>query len=434
MLESSGTNQVLVKRRQADSLKELVLIYFRILKNKIGFKLLPVALEGLARLTHLINMDTVMDLLAVLKRLLESTSPITPLNIRLHCAFCALRTLTGPGETLEMDDEVFVSSLCGILADMGQTTTYTNDNNNNSSNSNHCERWDLALECIELCLIKKRENRKHYIIEILRLLLLHVVSLPSTITIQILGLCHCILIHYPIIRTEILNGLNRIKKNENIQMEDPIEDYALAPLLKSITTNSTTKLINQLNSLNDISEHMFWSLSLLHHSHEIRIKELIKIISGNNIMPIQYSLTDAKPITDLQIIKDIETSLDVTNPKFIINSLSKSSQTSKNSNNHLKTSKKLVNNNKNTNGHTNDNNNNDNNKSSYNNHNTTNSNHKNTHKNKNPNDFRKKKPFSGKQNKPQNKPQYSKDSKKPSYGSKSGGGGGHKMKKSRISK
>ena len=95
MLESVGVNQVLVKRRQADSLKELVLIYFRILKNKIGFKLLPVALEGLARLTHLINMDTVMDLLAVLKRLLECNTPVTPLDVRLHCAFCALRTLSG---------------------------------------------------------------------------------------------------------------------------------------------------------------------------------------------------------------------------------------------------------------------------------------------------------------------------------------------------
>ena len=55
---------------------------------------------------------------------------------------------------------------------------------------------------------------------------------------------------------------------------------------------------------------MFWSLSLLQHTHEIRINELIKILTGNNIMPIQYSLIEAKPITDQQIIRDIEISLD----------------------------------------------------------------------------------------------------------------------------
>ena len=63
----------------------------------------------------------------------------------------------------------------------------------------------------------------------------------------------------------------------------------MTPLIKSITntnTNSTSKLISQLQSLNDINEHMFWSLSLLQHTHEIRINELIKILTGNNIMPM----------------------------------------------------------------------------------------------------------------------------------------------------
>ena len=62
---------------------------------------------------------------------------------------------------------------------------------------------------------------------------------------------------------------------------------------------------------------MFWSLSLLQHTHEIRINELIKILTGNNIMPIQYSLIEAKPITDQQIIRDIEISLDLTNPTLL---------------------------------------------------------------------------------------------------------------------
>jgi hypothetical protein len=38
--------------------------------------LLPTALEGLAKIAHLINMDTVLDLLEVLKSMLKSVSDL----------------------------------------------------------------------------------------------------------------------------------------------------------------------------------------------------------------------------------------------------------------------------------------------------------------------------------------------------------------------
>ena len=42
---------------------------------KVGFDLLPVALEGLGGITHLINMETVEDLIVLMRGILESNPP-----------------------------------------------------------------------------------------------------------------------------------------------------------------------------------------------------------------------------------------------------------------------------------------------------------------------------------------------------------------------
>ena len=86
-----------VLRFQADSLQEICLVYFRIVKMKIGFELLPVALEGLGRISHLINIDTVADLVTLMSTVLHTTTPSLVPLVQLHCIHCALKTLAGPG-------------------------------------------------------------------------------------------------------------------------------------------------------------------------------------------------------------------------------------------------------------------------------------------------------------------------------------------------
>ena len=94
------------KRFMADTLHEVCLIYFRVIKMKVGFRLLPAALEGLGRITHLINMDTVEDLVLLLRGLLKDSQFALPPLIRLLCVSCALKTLSGPGQELQMEIEV----------------------------------------------------------------------------------------------------------------------------------------------------------------------------------------------------------------------------------------------------------------------------------------------------------------------------------------
>jgi hypothetical protein len=40
---------------------------------KVGFSLMPIALEGLGRISHLINIDTVEDLVILMKTVLTCT-------------------------------------------------------------------------------------------------------------------------------------------------------------------------------------------------------------------------------------------------------------------------------------------------------------------------------------------------------------------------
>ena len=64
-------DKVILARAQTDTLQAVTLTYFRILKSEhVPDDILPATLEGLAKFVHLINIDTVMDVLAVLPPLL----------------------------------------------------------------------------------------------------------------------------------------------------------------------------------------------------------------------------------------------------------------------------------------------------------------------------------------------------------------------------
>ena len=146
LLEAEAINKTTIKRFQLDSLHEICLIYFRIIKNKIGFKLFPVALEGMGKISHQVNIDTIEDLVILLKSYLPKSENI-PVNIRLHCVFCALRTLAGPGMELQMDSTPFLDSLHEMLIDL--PTGF--------------QDWDVLLNCIELGFLKRKEIRPEVI-------------------------------------------------------------------------------------------------------------------------------------------------------------------------------------------------------------------------------------------------------------------------------
>jgi len=189
MKEGQATlDKIVLARSQADTLHLVVLTYFRILKgvddilasfsdhddgkaqdsdedanpptnaskgiNKrnqhrtnridVATQLLAPALEGLAKFAHLINFDTVVDLLKVLKGLLKHVD-LLPLDSSLNCVLTAFETLQGPGRELQIDQKEYVNPLYTQLARLATTT---NDN---------LHTTQLALKCLYVAFIKRKE-------------------------------------------------------------------------------------------------------------------------------------------------------------------------------------------------------------------------------------------------------------------------------------
>lgn len=132
-------------RCQAESLQEMTLLYFRVLKQAKRPTLLPAALEGLSRIAHLINLDTVIDVLDVLKDLLDP-SRHTPLEASLHAVLTALRTLQGPGRELKVDDKAFLTFLYHQLGRVGTDNT-----------SKRAALFPLLVTCLRAALLERRE-------------------------------------------------------------------------------------------------------------------------------------------------------------------------------------------------------------------------------------------------------------------------------------
>ncbi|KAI8480084.1 Nucleolar complex protein 3 [Branchiostoma belcheri] len=118
------------------------LTYFRILKRNLHSVLLPSVLEGLAKFSHLINVEFFNDLITVLRELVESGS----LSYRetLHCMVTAFQILSNQGGVLNIDPLRFYTHLYANLLHLhaGQDTDDTTN----------------ALECIDIMLNKRRKQ------------------------------------------------------------------------------------------------------------------------------------------------------------------------------------------------------------------------------------------------------------------------------------
>ncbi|CAM9580999.1 unnamed protein product [Scytosiphon promiscuus] len=139
---------------QADALHEVMLTYFRVLKRRPPPPaLFPAVMEGLAKFVHLVNLDTVQDLLDLLKDLLseDEDEEELPLEAALHCILAAFRALQGPGRELQTDEAAFVSALYRRLPDL------LRPENGDASGRKTASCVALVYDCLDAALGKRRE-------------------------------------------------------------------------------------------------------------------------------------------------------------------------------------------------------------------------------------------------------------------------------------
>lgn len=191
-------DKILLARCQADTLHAVTLTYFRILKGvnivaadhdgkqkKIdtATELLAPALEGLAKFAHLINFDTVRDVLEVLKGLLKEVDSL-PLDAALNCILTAFQTLQGPGRELQVDQKEYVSPLYGQLPRLiteGHESTNT----------------ELALKCLHAAFIKRKEYSTVRIAAFVKQLSTTAMHAPPYTSAPLLAFLRQILHRYP---------------------------------------------------------------------------------------------------------------------------------------------------------------------------------------------------------------------------------------------
>ncbi|BEI82716.1 hypothetical protein CcaverHIS002_0305840 [Cutaneotrichosporon cavernicola] len=118
---------------QTETLKNLFVLYFSILKFPGKSALLPAALEGLCHFTHLINVDFFRDLLHVLRRIIadgkaDEADDLDPVGqtqrvrIRMLGIVTAFDLLSGQGEALNIDLADFVTELYALLRPLSLDT------------------------------------------------------------------------------------------------------------------------------------------------------------------------------------------------------------------------------------------------------------------------------------------------------------------------
>ncbi|KAK7051424.1 Nucleolar complex protein 3 [Halocaridina rubra] len=128
--------------QHAEIIEVLFGLYFNVLKRKPNKKLNGIVLEGLAKFSHLVNIEFFSDLLNVLGELMESGS----LGFResLHCTQTVFTILSDQGEVLTIDPRRFYTYL---YANMLQLTGGSNQNDIKS-----------VLETIQQMFIQRRKR------------------------------------------------------------------------------------------------------------------------------------------------------------------------------------------------------------------------------------------------------------------------------------
>ena len=185
--EGSGTvDKIILARCQSETLQSVILTYFRILKStdaKSKHDLLPAALEGLAKFSHLINIDTVVDLLDVLKELLVQVDSL-PLEAALNCVLTAFQTLEGPGREMQIDQKEYIAPLYSQLTRVGTEE--------NSRRITH-----ILLQCLTSAFVKRREYSKVRIAAFLKQMFTVAMHSPVYTSVPLIALARQILQRYP---------------------------------------------------------------------------------------------------------------------------------------------------------------------------------------------------------------------------------------------
>ena len=202
-------------------------------------------------------------------------TPPAPDNVRLLCIYCALKTLSGPGAELSIDDDSFVVGLRILLCDLPV----------------EFKQWDVGFECIDMCLMKKRDVRNSLVLSFVRLLInLVPYLLPTAVGATALGLVHSILLRYPRAR-QSMEALSFVVA----QRDDEVGDFAMQAL-------KNESLDPESNAEGDGS----WALPLINIHIDEKYSRFMRTLTSKTIIPTPVRLSDARQQDASMLLANID--------------------------------------------------------------------------------------------------------------------------------
>ncbi|GAB9464216.1 Nucleolar complex protein 3 [Globisporangium polare] len=194
------------QKTQADILHELVLVYFRILKQATYSTAMPAVLEGLSKYAFLINLDIMIDLLKVLKAVLRED--ILPLESALQAVLTGLRTLQGPGQELMVDEKEFVDILYKLLRKFTEGEDVS------------C--FPTALLCVEAVFIRRKEIVVDRVAAFIKRLLLISIHLQPHQMLAVMSLIRSLFHRYSKLQQLLESDVDRVSSGEyRADVDDP---------------------------------------------------------------------------------------------------------------------------------------------------------------------------------------------------------------------
>ncbi|KAL7753396.1 hypothetical protein RI367_001171 [Sorochytrium milnesiophthora] len=117
MREAEAVHTLAERRKHhTATLEHVFLTYVRVLKNAPRSQLVAPVLEGLCRYAHLISVEFFASLFEVFKTILSDTA--TSLRSKLMCVVTAVEVVSGQGESLNLDLELFYKSAYQLIAEL----------------------------------------------------------------------------------------------------------------------------------------------------------------------------------------------------------------------------------------------------------------------------------------------------------------------------
>lgn len=270
----------------------------------------------------------VLDLLNVLKSLLEA-QPQIPFHARVLCLECAFKTLSGPGQELKVDDEPYLSHLRHVLREVPSQYPH----------------WFSILNCIEVVLLKRREERTNIVTSVLRLLLLNVSYRLHDIGMVIMTLVQTILLRYPRVRQDFraihFTSLSVLTKSQiqtkMLQDDDIVEDFAMRALHEGeATKNGIIAADDEEEKLGDGS----WIFPMINQYVDPRYSNLVGKMTKIEMINFPMRLTDAEESGSSIIFNRLEQALSLCPSSLISKTQQSNSKPTENKNKNNKKSKK----------------------------------------------------------------------------------------------